>query len=329
MHLKIKMKIVIIGGTPGSGKTSVIKSVIEGLKDLKIHYVKFDALDTQDDALIKEKFNISSEKRISGDVCPDHFAALEIPKILKKHKEKDLIIIETAGLCLRCSPYIKEGLAINVLNILSGNPANYGPLLTHADIIAITKGDLISQAEREIFRSEVVKVNSTAQIIDANGLTGEGGIDIIEKIKESNEIAGEMTLKHSMPTAICGYCYGNKNIDAKKTLEVYKKGKNLKVKLPNLNCGDCGFKSCNEFIRAVIAGKAKENQCPYIKNISTKTLEGELFNEIEKKGNKNFVHVGFRDKNKAFGDMLESLVPKQGMTRKARIIIELIEEKDV
>ena len=76
------MKIIIFGGTPGSGKTSIIKFIIQELKYLKIHYVKFDVLDTTDDALLKEKFNISTEKKISGDVCPDHYAALVIPKII-------------------------------------------------------------------------------------------------------------------------------------------------------------------------------------------------------------------------------------------------------
>jgi len=135
-------KIVIFGGTPGSGKTSTIKFIIQELKDLKIHYVKFDVLNTDDDLLIKQKFGISTENKISGEACPDHYAALEIPKIIEEHKDKDLIIIETAGLCLRCSPYVNEGLAVNVLNILAGKPSGYGPLLTDADVIVVSKGDL-------------------------------------------------------------------------------------------------------------------------------------------------------------------------------------------
>ncbi len=260
-----KMKMIIFGGTPGSGKTSVIKFVMQELKDLSIHYVKFDVLSTEDHFLIKNKFGVSAESKISGDVCPDHYAALEIPKIVEKHKRKDLIIIETAGLCLRCSPYINEGLAINVLNILAGKPSSYGPLLTQADLVATTKGDLISQAEREIFRSEVLKVAKNASIIEANGLTGEGAIDIAEAIRESPEIKRKLSLKHSMPTAVCGYCYGNKTIDSEETLKRYLLGKELKAKIPNLNCGKCGFKSCNEFIRAVLDEKVGEENCPYLK----------------------------------------------------------------
>ena len=259
------MKVVIFGGTPGSGKTSIIKFVIEELKDLKIHYVKFDVLFSDDNERIKEKFDISTEIKISGEICPDHYAALEIPKIIEKHKDKDIIIIETAGLCLRCSPYIKDSLAVNVLNILAGNPSGYGPLLRDADLVAVTKGDLISQAEREIFRAEVLKVNKNTSIIEANGLTGEGAIDIADAIKKSPEIKEKMVLRHSMPTAVCGYCYGNKIIDSEKTLERYNLGKELKARIPNLNCGKCGYKACNEFIRAVLDGEVNENKCPYLK----------------------------------------------------------------
>lgn len=258
------MKIIIFGGTPGSGKTSIIKFVIKELNGLKVHYVKFDVLSTEDDLLIKEKFNISTEKRISGDICPDHYAALEIPKIIEEHKDKDVILIETAGLCLRCSPYVGEGLAINVLNILSGKPSGYGPLLTHADLVVVTKGDLISQAEREIFRAEVLKVNKKTLMIEANGLTGEGAIDIASAIGESLETKEKLTLRHSMPSAICGYCYGNKIVDSQETLKRFQSGKKVKARVPNLNCGKCGFKSCNEFIRAVLDKSVNESECPYI-----------------------------------------------------------------
>ena len=259
------MKLVIFGGTPGSGKTSAIKFVVQELEDLDIHYVKFDVLDTEDHTLIKKKFGISTEKKISGDVCPDHYAALEIPKIIENNRDKDLILLETAGLCLRCSPYIYEGLAINVLNILSGKPSSYGPLLTQADVVALTKGDLISQAEREIFRSEVLKVTDKALLVESNGLTGEGAIDIAEAIRNSPHIKGKANLRHAMPTAVCGYCYGNKTVDADETLKRYNLGKNLKARIPNRNCGKCGFASCNEFIRAVLDEKIKESKCPFLK----------------------------------------------------------------
>jgi len=261
------MKFVIFAGTPGSGKTSLVKHVIRELKkDSKLFFAKFDCLKTFDDEYISQEHEIPTAKKLAGELCPDHYTALEIPKILKENQEKDIVILETAGLCLRCSPYVEEGLGVNVLDITSGDPFRYGPILTQADVVAISKGDLISQAEREIFRAKILKVNPGAKLVEVNGLTGEGAIDMAEFIKQSLDLEKqELTLKHSMPSAICGYCYGNKKISEKEVQLRYLAGKELKNLIPNLNCGDCGFKSCNEFIRAVLDGKAKKEQCPYIK----------------------------------------------------------------
>jgi len=261
------MKFIIFAGTPGSGKTSIIKYIIQELRsNFKLFFAKFDCLQTLDDERIAREYKIPAVKKLAGELCPDHYTALEIPKIIKENKDKDVIILETAGLCLRCSPYIKEGLGINVLDIISGDPSRYGPILTEADVVAISKGDLISQAEREIFRAKVLKVNPKAKITEINGLTGEGAIDIAEFIKESSDTKNEkLTLKHSMPSAVCGYCYGNKIIGEKETQKRYLAGKELKNLVPNLNCGKCGYKSCNEFIRAVLDRKAKKEQCPFIK----------------------------------------------------------------
>lgn len=260
------MKLIIFAGTPGSGKTSIIKHAIEELKsDFKLFFAKFDCLQTKDDELIAEKYKVSAVKKLAGELCPDHYTALEMPRLIKDNQDKDIIILETAGLCLRCSPYINEGLGINVLDITSGSPERYGPLLTQADVVAISKGDLISQAEREIFRANILKVNPKAKLVEVNGLTGEGAMDIAEHIKSSPEIEGKkLTLKHSMPSAICGYCYGNKIIDDKEEQKRFLAAKELKTLIPNLNCGKCGYKSCNEFIRAILDKKAAKRQCPFI-----------------------------------------------------------------
>ena len=58
-----------------------------------------------------------------------------------------------------------------------------------------------------------------------------------------------------------------------------------------------------------------------------KTIRGELFHRIEKLGNKNYVHIGFEDDDKQFGDMLESLVPEVGMRKRAQITIKLLDDE--
>ena len=60
--------------------------------------------------------------------------------------------------------------------------------------------------------------------------------------------------------------------------------------------------------------------------MTTKTIEGELFHEIEEWGNKKYVYVGFRDKDNKFGDMIEGIVPEVSMTKKVKLTIEFLEE---
>ncbi len=58
-----------------------------------------------------------------------------------------------------------------------------------------------------------------------------------------------------------------------------------------------------------------------------KTIEGEIYHEIEVLGNKKFAHLGFRDKEDKFGDMLSSIVPEIGMRKKVRLSIEVLEDE--
>ncbi len=62
-----------------------------------------------------------------------------------------------------------------------------------------------------------------------------------------------------------------------------------------------------------------------------KTIEGYLFNRIEKLGDKQYNHIGFKGKDKSFGDLLASFVPKIGMVKKARLTIEILDDnsKDI
>lgn len=58
-------------------------------------------------------------------------------------------------------PLYKNIKAVCVIDNLSGinTPKKIGPMLKSADIVVITKGDIVSQAEREVFASRVNSVN--------------------------------------------------------------------------------------------------------------------------------------------------------------------------
>lgn len=232
------MNLVTISGPPSSGKTSVILKTIEAIKKrgLSVGVVKFDCLYTDDDILY-EKAGIPVKKGLSGSLCPDHYFASNIEEVVDFGiKEKlDLLITESAGLCNRCSPYIKGIKAICVIDNLSGinTPKKIGPMLKTADIIVITKGDIVSQAEREVFASRVNSVNPQAAIIFVNGLTGQGAFElstlVYDKELDIETVSGK-ELKFPMPSALCSYCLGETRIGQK-----YQLGNTRKIKIGDGN----------------------------------------------------------------------------------------------
>jgi Ni2+-binding GTPase involved in maturation of urease and hydrogenase len=228
------MNLITISGPPSSGKTSIILKTIEAIKkrSLKVGVVKFDCLYTDDDVLY-EKAGVPVKKGLSGSLCPDHFFASNIEEVVRwgKNEGLELLITESAGLCNRCSPYIKGIKAICVIDNLSGinTPKKIGPMLKTADIIVITKGDIVSQAEREVFASRVNSVNPQAIIMSVNGLTGQGAFELSTLIYDKNsniETVKGSQLKYPMPAALCSYCLGETRIG-----EEYQMGNVRKMKI--------------------------------------------------------------------------------------------------
>jgi Ni2+-binding GTPase involved in maturation of urease and hydrogenase len=128
----------------------------------------------------------------------------------------DILVSESAGLCNRCSPYIKDVLAVCVIDNLSGinTPQKIGPMLKSADIVVITKGDIVSQAEREVFATRVLRVNPRARIMQVNGITGQGSFEFSTLWREGRAVTTVegSRLRFSMPAALCSYCLGETRI---------------------------------------------------------------------------------------------------------------------
>lgn len=213
------MRFVTVSGPPSTGKTSVILKVIDTLhaQNLKVGVVKFDCLFTDDD-VIYEKKGVLVKKGLSGSVCPDHFFVSNLEETIEWGVAQglDILISESAGLCNRCSPHIKNITAVCVIDNLSGidTPRKIGPMLKSADIVVITKGDIVSQAEREVFAARTSFVNPTGKILHVNGITGQGASELAGLFTEGADITTVegSELRFSMPSAVCSYCLGEKRI---------------------------------------------------------------------------------------------------------------------
>jgi len=213
------MQLITVAGPPSAGKTSVILKVIETLQEdqLKVGVVKFDCLSTQDQILYQKK-GIEAKIGLSGNLCPDHFFVSNIQDCLAWAQKNNfaMLISESAGLCNRCSPHIRDVLAICVIDNLSGvnTPRKVGPMLKLADIVIITKGDIVSQAEREVFAFRVRQANPGAAIVHVNGITGQGAREVGQLFKTAQNVEGlaDYNLRSSMPAATCSYCLGQTRI---------------------------------------------------------------------------------------------------------------------
>jgi len=232
------MNLVIFSGPPSSGKTSIILKTIEAMRkrDLHVGVVKFDCLSTDDDILY-EKAGIPVKKGLSGALCPDHYFASNIEEVVQWGRKAglDLLITESAGLCNRCSPYIKSIKGVCVIDNLSGinTPKKIGPMLKAADIVVITKGDIVSQAEREVFASKVNSVNPKAITMHINGLTGQGAFELSTLLYEEDdnlETVTGMELRYPMPSALCSYCLGETRIG-----DAFQMGNVRKIELGDMD----------------------------------------------------------------------------------------------
>jgi Ni2+-binding GTPase involved in maturation of urease and hydrogenase len=227
------MRFVTVSGPPSTGKTSVILKTIGHLQreGHQIGVVKFDCLATSDDE-IYAKHGIEVKKGLSGALCPDHYFVSNVEEVVQWgiQRDHDLLISESAGLCNRCSPYIKEVQAICVIDNLAGvnTPRKIGPMLKSADIVVVTKGDIVSQAEREVFARSVASVNPKALVMHVNGITGQGSYELATLLMEGEEIESVKgrKLRFSMPAALCSYCLGETRIG-----EDYQQGNVRKIDL--------------------------------------------------------------------------------------------------
>jgi len=215
----MNVKLMVVAGPPSAGKTSVIKNMIEYLQSrMKVAYLKIDVVMALEDVELKEKYGIPTKKVYSGDLCPDHMGIMVIRDALEWAEEQkaDVLIYESAGLCLRCTPYITSSLGICVISALSGThaPLKMAPMIAQSDVCIVTKTDLISQAEKEVFRESIRKVSPGMDIVETNAVQGTG-LRYLFRLMDSAPSIGDLSaaeLRGIPPLGVCTVCIGKSNI---------------------------------------------------------------------------------------------------------------------
>jgi len=221
------VKLVICAGTATAGKTSVLRHVIRRLLDAARHgaahdsrvrpaYLKVDVQYADEDMQVATEFGIPTRKVYSGELCPDHCNVLVLGDALiwAQREGADVLFVETAGLCLRCSPYVDGGLGIVVLEATSGMnlPRKIGPMLSLADVAVVTKVDRVSQAEREVFRARILDAAPNVRVREVDALRGIGIDPLAAQVLSTPDVRGELLLRGNPPVGTCTVCVGKKTI---------------------------------------------------------------------------------------------------------------------
>jgi Ni2+-binding GTPase involved in maturation of urease and hydrogenase len=212
------MKTVICAGPATTGKTSVLRHMTRKLQNAghNVAFLKLDVQYADEDELLAKEFGIPTKKVYTGELCPDHCLVMVLGDALRWADQcgSDFLLVETAGLCLRCSPYVDGGLGMVVLEATSGMnlPLKVGPMLSLADIAVVTKVDRVSQAEREVFRARIQDVAPNIHIREVNALHGIGIDPLVVAALETPDVTDELSLRGNPPVGTCTICVGKKDI---------------------------------------------------------------------------------------------------------------------
>lgn len=213
------MKLVIVAGPPSAGKTAVIRQIVKTCAQAdRPAYLKIDVVRAFEDEELRAEFGIPTRKVYSGDLCPDHMGVMVLKDAITwaAGLGAGMLIIESAGLCLRCTPYTTQAFGIAVLPAVSGSnaPLKMAPLIALADAAVVTKTDLVSQAEKEVFRECIRSVVPGIDIVETNAVQGTGLRYLFTAIKNYPGITDLETivLRGTPPLGVCTICIGKKEI---------------------------------------------------------------------------------------------------------------------
>ena len=209
------MRLVIAAGPPASGKTAVLARAagILARRGLRVTALKCDCLVSQDQDAYRAA-GVEARTTLSGDLCPDHHTAVAIGDFAvgAAARGADLAVVETAGLCDRCSPFLRRVPSLCILSTACNlrAPAKMRPLVQGADCAVLTKSELVSQAEREVLWAVLRRLRPGLPVLEVNGLTGEGAEALATWLRKLPpvELLPEEHLRHPLPRGSCTLCRG-------------------------------------------------------------------------------------------------------------------------
>jgi len=176
-------------GAPGTGKTSCLIRVIEGLKGVGCSVIEGDIQSDIDTEKLR-LMGISAVQINTGGAC--HIEAVQIQKALEKLslEEKSLLFIENIG-NLVCPAEFDIGEDIKILAVTvaegSDKPYKYPLAFKKAGAVILNKADLLPYVDfdADYFYKGVRALNPKAPIFKVSAKTGEGFDEVCAWLKSA------------------------------------------------------------------------------------------------------------------------------------------------
>ena len=216
------MKLITISGPPSSGKTSVILRLIESLRRRNgKNRCREIRLSTSFDQVRYREAGIPVEIGFFRQGLSGSFFYQQYRRRGKMGRQERVRYARHGerGALQPLPPHISEipRSASSIICRESTRREKIGPMLKFADYVVITKGDIVSQAEREVFKFNVRQVNTSARILFVNGITGQGSFMLAKHLQKAPEITtlSDMHLRFTTPASVCSYCTQERHGSAK------------------------------------------------------------------------------------------------------------------
>lgn len=184
--------LVNVMGSPGTGKTSLLKALIHSLKDqYSIGIIEGD-ITTAIDAKAMAALDIPSVELNTDGAC--HIEAMSIQKILPDFDldSLDILFVENIGNLVCPAEFdIGESLRITILSVPEGDDkvVKYPLMFTDTDCLVINKIDVLPYFDFDIDRikKDYQGVNPKAPMFSVSAKTNEGIDSLVAHLKEKFE----------------------------------------------------------------------------------------------------------------------------------------------
>jgi hydrogenase nickel incorporation protein HypB len=189
MFDRMKSLVINIIASPGAGKTSVIKNIVQHLQ--RRHRILVIEGDIQGQIDSQELSTLGVDVIQINTATECHLDAFMTAQVLPQIKKKyDLVLVENVGNLVCPAEFeIGEDFKLAILSTPEGDdkPLKY-PLLFHlARVVIINKSDLLPYLDFDIqaARKGIRRENPKALIFEVSAKTGDGFAEFLQHLEKA------------------------------------------------------------------------------------------------------------------------------------------------